>query len=336
VAELDDGAELSQNGTAHKDLDRSPNDENEMTQNARKSNFSFVVGDKNEELEEVVQDEGKMEVEDDQSSDSKNDDRFGDDDNLSSDEGGDAESSTSGETHPNDCTIDDDDDTTTDHDDECIEQPPKSKRKSTSDILFTTGLGFTSENQLDLMPVIKSAADKNEFSLSFNPDKNLYCLVFWWARKPPFHFAADTMNSNAAVAREAGLSSPFQICRLCGWILTRRSATSGHFNLQYKRFHECLTNAKFPHDHKALNINGMIQKVYQDLDTCVLPSNCPPVSPGTAKCNPSKTKTAIMAAAKKQKTSTASKNFELIHAHDPGSFLQRLTLNTKCLQIALF
>jgi hypothetical protein len=42
-----------------------------MTQNERKSNASFVVGDKNEELEEVVQHEGKTEVEDDQSSDSK-------------------------------------------------------------------------------------------------------------------------------------------------------------------------------------------------------------------------------------------------------------------------
>jgi hypothetical protein len=249
------------------------------------------------------------EVEDDQSSDCKNDDRFDDDDNLSSFEGDDAESSTSGETHPKDCTIDDDDDTLTDDDNEYIEQPPKSKRKSTSDILFTTGLGFTAENQLDLIPVIKSAADKNQFSLSFNPNKDLYCLVFRWARKPPFHFAADVMSSNAIVAREAGLSSPFQICRLRGWILTQRSATSGHFNLQYKRFHECLTNAKFPHGHKALNINGMIRKVYQDLDTCVLPSNCPPVLPGTAKCNPSKTKTAVMSNAKKLKTSTSSENF---------------------------
>jgi hypothetical protein len=80
----------------------------------------------------------------------------------------------------------------------------------------------------------------------------------------------------------------------------------------------------------------MIQKVYHELDTCVLPSNSPPVLPGTAKCNPSKTKTAVMLAAKKRKTSTATTNFELIHAHDPGSFLQRLTLNTKCLQIAFF
>jgi hypothetical protein len=182
-----------------------------MTQNERKSNASFVVGDKNEELEEVVQNEGKTEVEDDQSSNSKKDDRFGDDDNLSSDEGDDAESSTSSEIHPKDCTIDDDDDTTTDDDDKYIEQPPKSKRKSISDILFTTGLGFASENHLDIMPVIESAADRNEFSLSFNPDKDLYCLVFWWAQKPPFHFAADIMNSNAVVAREAaGLSSPFK------------------------------------------------------------------------------------------------------------------------------
>jgi hypothetical protein len=151
-----------------------------------------------------------MEVGDDQSSDPKIDDRFSDDDYLPSDEGDDAESSISDETHPKDCTINDDDDTTTDDDDKYIEQPPKSKRKSTSDILFTTRLGFTSENQLDLVPVIESAANKNEFSLSFNPDKDLYCLVFWWAQKPPLHFAADIMNSNAVVAREAGLSSPFK------------------------------------------------------------------------------------------------------------------------------
>jgi hypothetical protein len=76
VVEMDGDAESSQNGAAHEDHDHSPND-------------------KNEELEEVVQDEGKMEVEDDQSSDTKDDDRFDDVDNLSSDEGDDAGSSTS-------------------------------------------------------------------------------------------------------------------------------------------------------------------------------------------------------------------------------------------------
>jgi hypothetical protein len=76
VVEMDDDAESSQNRAAHEDHDHSPDD-------------------KNEELEEVVQDEGKMEVEDDQSSDTKDDDRFDDVDNLSSDEGEDANSSTS-------------------------------------------------------------------------------------------------------------------------------------------------------------------------------------------------------------------------------------------------
>jgi hypothetical protein len=38
-----------------------------------------------------------------------------------------------------------DDDDNTDDDNKYVEQPPKSKRKSTQDILFTTGLGFTSE-----------------------------------------------------------------------------------------------------------------------------------------------------------------------------------------------
>ncbi len=33
--------------------------------------------------------------------------------------------------------------------------------------------------------------------------------------------------------------------------------------------------AKFPNGHKALNLNGMIQKVYERLDTCVLPSVVP-------------------------------------------------------------
>jgi hypothetical protein len=45
-----------------------------------------------------------------------------------------------------------DDDDGTDDDNEYVEEPPKSKRKSTPDILFTTGLGFTSErNQSALM-----------------------------------------------------------------------------------------------------------------------------------------------------------------------------------------
>jgi hypothetical protein len=43
-----------------------------------------------------------------------------------------------------------------------------------------------------------------------------------------------------------------------------------------------------------------------------------------------------VSAAKKRKCVKASAGFELIHAHNPGSFKQQLTQNTKCLQIALF
>jgi hypothetical protein len=211
-----------------------------------------------------------------------------------------------------------------------------SRPKATTDILFTTGLGFNAKKQSELRTVVESAASKNEFSQAFKPDKDLYCLVFRWARKPPYHFAADILNSNAVVSREAGLSSPFHLCQLRGWIITRRNPKSSLFHIQYKRFHECLTNAKFPVGHKALNLNGMIQKVYKQLDTCVLP---PPTSidlPATTKKESPKAKGIVQSAAKKRKNSTASRNFELIHAHNPSSFKQRLTYNTKCLQIGLF
>jgi hypothetical protein len=144
------------------------------------------------------------------------------------------------------------------------------------------------------------------------------------------------MNSNAVVAREAGLSSPFHLCQLRGWIITRRNLKSSLFHIQYKQFHECLTNAKFPVGHKALNLNGMIQKVYKQLDTCVLPSPTSTDQPATTKKKSPKAKGKVQSASKKRKISTASRNFELIHAHDPSSFKQRLTYNTKCLQIGLF
>ena len=47
-------------------------------------------------------------------------------------------------------------------------------------------------------------------------------------------------------------------------------------------------------------------------------------------------KTQTGTAAMKRKNIKASANFELIHAHDLRSFQQRLTQNTKCLQIGLF
>jgi hypothetical protein len=47
-----------------------------------------------------------------------------------------------------------DDDNDTDNDNKYVEQPPKSKRKSTPDILFTTGLDFTSERNQSALACI--------------------------------------------------------------------------------------------------------------------------------------------------------------------------------------
>jgi hypothetical protein len=126
-----------------------------------------------------------------------------------------------------------------------ISKSSKTSPRSTTDILFTTGLGFTAEKQSELRTLVESAASKDEFSQAFKPNKDLYCLVFWWARKPPYHFAADILNSNAVVACEAGLSLPFYLCQLYGWILIRHNSDSSRFHIQCKRFQECLTNAKF-------------------------------------------------------------------------------------------
>lgn len=182
--------------------------------------------------------------------------------------------------------------------------------------------------------VIESARNKNDFSLAFEPDPSLFCLVYRWAHRPPYNFAADVLNSNSVVAREVGLSSPFDLCKLRGWILTQRAASADIFNIQYKRFHECLLQAKFPPGHKALNLNGMIQKVYERLDTSVLPPNLLPVTVSAKRKSMKLKKTG--SAAKKRKSVKALAEFELIQVHDPGSFKQQLTLNTKCLQIALF
>jgi hypothetical protein len=78
----------------------------------------------------------------------------------------------------------------------------------------------------------------------------------------------------------------------------------------------------------------MIQKVYERLDTSVLPPNLLPVTVSAKRKSMKLKKTG--SAAKKRKSVKASAEFELIQVHDPGSFKQRLTLNTKCLQIALF
>jgi hypothetical protein len=98
----------------------------------------------------------------------------------------------------------------------------------------------------------------------------------------------------------------------------------------------------------------VIQAHYQNLETAVLPST--PKKPPTATVitQPESDITTTEAdddmpgfllAAKKSSVSLASKErknvpvspeFELLHVHDVGSFYQRLTQNTKCLQIALF
>ncbi len=222
-----------------------------------------------------------------------------------------------------------------DADEDYVDLPAKQNRKSsnTTPIMFTNGLGLSADNLSQLKSVIETAKSKKAFSQTFEPDPSLFCLVYRWAHKPPYNFAADVLNSNSVVAREVGLSSPFDLCNLRGWILTRRSASANEFHIQYKRFEECLLQAKFPNGHKALNLNGMIQKVYERLDTCVLPSVLPKSLASQRKSIKSNKN---ISSAKKRKNVKASAEFELVQAHDPGSFKQRLTLNTKCLQIALF
>ncbi len=95
--------------------------------------------------------------------------------------------------------------------------PPSNKHtKRNANILFTNGLGFSADNQSQLQTVIESARNKNDFSLAFEPDPSLFCLVYRWAHRPPYNFAADVLNSNSVVAREVGLSSPFDLCKLRG------------------------------------------------------------------------------------------------------------------------
>jgi hypothetical protein len=244
----------------------------------------------------------------------------------------------------------------TDEDDEDYMELIASKQKSSKSnpfILFTNGLGFSANNKSQLSTVIESESSKKDFCLAFQPDPSLFCLVYRWARKPAYNFAADVLNSNLVVAREIGLSSPFDLCKLRGWILTRRAASTDQFHIEYKRFHECLLRAQFPPGHKALNLKAIIQSVYERLDTSVLPTVLPSVLPATKPkaikpnkkpkaIKPNKKPKAIkpkkktVSTAQKRRSVRASAEFELIHAHDPGSFQQRLTMNTKCLQIALF
>jgi hypothetical protein len=131
---------------------------------------------------------------------------------------------------------------------------------------------------------------------------------------------------------------------LRGWIVTRRNGSTNkrrassneEFNITYKRFNECLSKANFLEGHKALNLNALIHTVYQRLDTSVSPSMSATVLPDTPLTKQQPTKSKKTTPAQKRRSVAVSPEFELVHPHDPGSFQQRLTLNTKCLQIALF
>jgi hypothetical protein len=54
-----------------------------------------------------------------------------------------------------------DDEDNTDDDNEYVQQPPKSKWKSTPDILFTTGSGFTSERNQSVLACIDAHDGEN-------------------------------------------------------------------------------------------------------------------------------------------------------------------------------
>ena len=119
-----------------------------------------------------------------------------------------------------DFTTDSDDDT----EDEAYSEPSNPKKPSNFiPILFTTGLGFsTDDNKTQLSNVQESASSCQEICETYSPDPSLYGLVIRWSRKEKYHFAADVLNSNFVVARELGLNSPFDLCQLRSWILTRR------------------------------------------------------------------------------------------------------------------
>jgi hypothetical protein len=203
-----------------------------------------------------------------------------------------------------------------------------------SNFLFTNGLGCSVENRSNLKTIVESAASKKEIVSAHEPEPELFCLVYRWARKAPYHFAADVINSLAVVAHELGLSSPFDLCNLRGWLLTRRSDKQDKFHIEYKRLQVCLNQANFPPGHKALNIKGVIEAVYKRLKTAVFPSAFPS---GTIDARWESIKTKKNGTPANQRRSVqASTEFELIYAHDPSSFGQRLALNAKCLQVALF
>jgi hypothetical protein len=232
---------------------------------------------------------------------------------------------------------DDEDHEDTDKDDgdyEDDEESVKKKKKQKVDILFTTAVGLSVDNKAELHAVIETAASKRQFCADFMPHKNLHCLVVRWARKSAFNFAADIFNSNAIVAKEVKLSSPFDLCHIRGWCVTLKGQT---FIIQYKRFLECLT--QLPEGHLCRNLNAIIDSVYLHVSSKVLPTltaaaGTPVVPPNKNDMDNKQTKP--LSSAKKRKNGMASNEFELLHVHDASSFKQRLTSNTRCLQIALY
>jgi hypothetical protein len=187
---------------------------------------------------------------------------------------------------------------------------------------------------------VESAASKNKLSGDFDPRPSLLNLVYRWARRPACSFAADILNSCFVVAREMGLDSAFHLCNLRGWIVTlptlrRVGSTVPPFNIEHKRFHECLKMARFPPGHRGLNLLGIVKSACDILETSVLPSSGETAS--TKMRQPrTKSKTTPISSAKKRTSARASPHFELVHAHDPAAFQVRLTHGMKCLQIALF
>ena len=78
--------------------------------------------------------------------------------------------------------------------------------------------------------------------------------------------------------------------------------------------------------------------MYKGLDTSVLPCPSAPseAAPSKTKKQQSNDEKKTKTAAQKRRSVVASPAFELVHTHDYGSFMQRLTRSTRCLQIALF
>jgi hypothetical protein len=158
---------------------------------------SHPIGEENHDNEVYQDDENNDDDDDDDDSDNKDDDVEDNED-------------------------DDDDD---DDPDYAVVSSKKGKKSISQPLLFTNGLGFSANNQSKLSTVVESVASKKEFSLHCKPDVSLFCLVYWWARRTAFNFAADVLNSNLVVAREIGFVSPFDLCNLRGWVLTRRGST---------------------------------------------------------------------------------------------------------------